>query len=130
MVMDPVERALAYVRSRSTGGPVALGHRVTLNFHPDTEASGTTTIERLARDGVYRSQFETGTSNGGMTAYPGGARWAWERRIFGAAYDSEDLSLRPKYGALNYRADAVGGSRRFGSCHLRLRPDVLARTTF
>lgn len=31
-------------------------------------------IEALAEDGVYRSQFETMTSNGGLTAYPGGAR--------------------------------------------------------
>ena len=131
--MNPVERALGYVRSRSTGAPASLDHRITLNFHPDTEVSGVTMVELLARDGVYRSQFETGTSNGGMTAYPGGARWAWESRIFGAAYDvcdGGDLSLRPKYGALNYRADPAGGSRRFGSCHLRLRPEVLARTTF
>lgn len=25
----------------------------------------------MAEDGVYRFQFETGTSNGGPTAYPG-----------------------------------------------------------
>ena len=57
----------------------------------------------------------------------------WESRIFGGAYDAcsgPDLSLRPKYGALNYRADPAGGSPRFGSCHLRLRPHMLARTTF
>lgn len=131
--MGPIERALDHIRSRSEGGPVFLGHRVTLNFHPDTDASGTTMIELLARDGVYRSQFETGTSNGGMTAYRGGARWDWESRIFGRAYDDcdgSDLFMRPKYGALNYGADPVGGSRRFGSCHLRLRQEVLARTTF
>ena len=82
---------------------------------------------------MYRSQFETGVSNGGLTAYPGGDRWSWESRIFGGAYDAcagADLSLRPKYGALNYRDDPVGGSRRFGSCHVRLRPHVLVRTTF
>ena len=87
----------------------------------------------MAQDGVYRSQFETGTSNGGLTAHPGGDRWLWESRIFGGAYDGclgPDLSLRPKYGALNYRTDPVGGSRRFGSCHLRLRPHMLARTSF
>ena len=95
--------------------------------------SGVTVIELLARDGVYRSQFETGTSNGGLTAHPGGDRWLWERRIFDGAYDACEgaaLPSRPKYGALNYRADPVGGSRRFGSCHLRLRPHVQARTTF
>jgi len=90
-------------------------------------------IELLARDGLYRSQFETGTSNGGMTAHRGGARWEWESRIFNGAYDQcdgRDLSMRPKYGALNHRANPVGGSRRFGSCHLRLRQEVLTRTTF
>jgi len=48
---------------------------------------GATVLEHLARDGVYRSQFETGTSNGGLTAHPGGDRWRWEQRIFGHAYD-------------------------------------------
>lgn len=32
--------------------------------------------------------------------------------------------------ALNHRLDPVGGSPRFGSCQLRLRRHVLARTTF
>ena len=86
--MDPVERALAYVRSRPAGGLIPLHHRVTLNFHPDVMLSGVTVIELFERDGVYRSQFETGTSNGGLTAHPGGDRWAWERRIFGGAYDA------------------------------------------
>jgi hypothetical protein len=95
--------------------------------------SSVSVIELLVREGVYRSQFETGTSNGGLTAHPGGDRWLWESRIFGGAYDGcagSDVSLRPKYGALNYRADPVGGSRRFGSCHLRLRVHMLARTSF
>lgn len=131
--MGPVERALEYIRLRSEGEPTPPEYRIALNFHPDVETFGSTVIEMLARDGVYRSQFETGTSNGGMTAYPGGARWAWESRIFGGVYDDchgSHLSLRPKYGALNYRADPVGGSRRFGSCHFRLGQQVLARTTF
>lgn len=131
--MEPVERALEHIRSCSWGEPVSLGHRVTLNFHPDTEVTGATMVELLARDGLYRSQFETGTSNGGMTAHRGGARYEWESRIFGGAYDNcdgSDSSIRPKYGALNYRADPVGGSRRFGSCHLRLHQKVLSRTTF
>jgi hypothetical protein len=38
--------------------------------------------------------------------------------------------LRPKYGALNYLGRVAGGSPRFGSAHLRLRPHVLDRTTF
>jgi hypothetical protein len=126
----PVERALQHVRHHSNGGPVPPALPVTLNFHPDTLVSGVTIIERLARDGLYRSQFETGTSSGGLTAYPGGDRWAWESRIFGGAYDGADPSLRPKYGALNHHADPFGGSPRFGSCHLRLHSRMLARTSF
>ena len=55
-------------------------------------------IEVLAQEGIYRSQFETGTSNGGLTAHPGGDRWLWESRMFGAAYDRTAPELRPKYG--------------------------------
>jgi hypothetical protein len=72
---DRVEQAIWHVRYRSTGGLILSGIPVTLNFHPDTIISDLTTIELLARDGIYRSQFETGTSNGGLTAYPGGDRW-------------------------------------------------------
>lgn len=133
VMAGPVERALRYVQHRSVGRPISPNLRITLNFHPDLFVSGIPMIALLAREGIYRSQFETGTSNGGLTAYPGGDRWSWESRIFGGAYDTcdgADLALRPKYGALNYQADPVGGSPRFGSCHLRLRPHVLSRTTF
>ncbi|KOV90156.1 hypothetical protein ADL03_00360 [Nocardia sp. NRRL S-836] len=99
--------------------------RVTLNFHP-----GRGVLASLARDGVYRSQFETGTSNGGLTAHPGGARWGWESRLFGGAYDHVPPADRPKYGALNHRRSEFGGAPRFGSAHLRLREDVLDRSTF
>jgi hypothetical protein len=104
--------------------------RVTLNFHPDRLAGGLLVLEAIGRDGVYRSQFETGTSNGGLTAYPGGARWSWESRMFGTAYDDAPAAERPKYGSLNFRRLAVGGSPGFGSSHLRLRWETLARTTF
>lgn len=80
--------------------------------------------------GIYRSQFETGTSNGGLTAYPGGDRWLWESRIFGRAYDHVSPEERPKYGALNYKGRQTGGAPRFGSAHLRLRKEVLERCTF
>ena len=36
----------------------------------------------------------------------------------------------PKYGSLNFRQRRVGGSPRFGSAHLRLTADSLARATF
>lgn len=106
------------------------GLSVTLNFHPDALCRGVPVIEWLAREGFYRSQFETRISNGGLTAMPGGDRWRWESRIFGGCYDTTDPVMRPKYGALNFLKRATGGSPRFGSAHLRLRPHVLARTTF
>jgi hypothetical protein len=123
--------ALAHVESMSSGVPLDPALRVTLHFHPDRLTSGGEPIlEAIGRDGLYRSQFETGTSNGGLTAYEGGDRWSWESRIFGAAYDRAPASERPKYGSLNFRCRPVGGSPRFGSSHLRLRPATLPRTTF
>ncbi|WTJ93120.1 DUF3626 domain-containing protein [Streptomyces sp. NBC_01537] len=59
-------------------------------------------------DGVHHSQFVTGTSNGGLTAHPGGDRWRWESRVFGGAYDSAPARQRPVYGALNFRRAAAG----------------------
>jgi hypothetical protein len=124
-------RALAHVESMSSGAPLDPALRVTLHFHPDRlTADGQMTLDAISRDGLYRSQFETETSNGGLTAYEGGARWSWESRIFGRAYDRAPASERPKYGSLNFRCRPVGGSPRFGSSHLRLGPATLARTTF
>lgn len=109
-----------------------MSWQVTINFHPDRlVADGSETlIERLAHDQVWRSQFETGTSNGGLTAHPGGDRWRWERRMFDGRYDDGPPHDRPRYGALNHRGRAAGGAVRFGSAHLRLHPHVLGRTTF
>lgn len=95
---------------------------MTLNFHPDRGGI----LAALARDGVYRSQFETQTSNGGL----GGRRPDWESRLFGRVYDSAPPASRPKYGALNFRSKAAGGAPRFGSAHFRLSTEVLERTTF
>jgi len=88
------------------------------------------TLDAILRDGVYLSQFATGTSNGGLTAHPGGDRWEWEHRIFGGAYDSWPATHRPVYGALGAIDDPYGPAPRFGSAHLRLRSGVLNRTTF
>jgi hypothetical protein len=118
------------VATLATSGPVDASLRVTLHFHPDRLAGGLTILEVMARDGVYRSQFETGTSNGGLTAHPGGDRWRWESRIFAGAYDKAPAGDRPKYGSLNHRRRTVGGSPRFGSAHLRLAAHTLTRTTF
>ena len=123
-------KAIAHVAGRCRGGPLLGAPRITINFHPDAPFRGRPTIEALAADRAYRSQFETGTSNGGLTAHPGGDRWRWESQMFGGAYDGADPALRPKYGALNYRNNTTGGSPRFGSSHLRLRSSVLSRATF
>lgn len=126
--------AHAHVAARSRGGALAPSWRVTINFHPDRPVPGGVVLDLIHRDGRYRSQFETGTSAGGLTAHPGGARWEWESRIFGRAYDDAPASERPVYGALatsvGVGGPGVGGSPRFGSAHLRLREGVLGRSTF
>ena len=126
----PEERALRHVASLSRGSPVDPSLRVTVNFHPDRWAGSKLVVEALAVDGVYLSQFVTGTSGGGLTAYPGGDRWRWESRMFGSAYDGADGRARPVYGTLNFRRKPVGGGPRFGSAHLRLNGAALARATF
>jgi hypothetical protein len=129
-VPSRARRALRHVAARASGPPLAPGPRITLNFHPDRMSGGLPILKALARDGAYRSQFVTGTSNGGLTAHPGGDRWDWESRIFGGAYDDADPAERPLYGALNFRHQVVGAAPRFGSSHLRLADHVLARATF
>ncbi|MFH8573774.1 DUF3626 domain-containing protein [Streptomyces sp. NPDC017993] len=84
----------------------------------------------MAEDGIYHSQFVTGTSNGGLTAHPGGDRCHWESRIFAGAYDHATPDERPGYGALNHRQDPLGGAPRFGSSYFRLTSQALARATF
>ena len=99
----------------ATGEPAGPSWRVTLHFHPDRLAAGTPVLERMARDGVYRSQFETGTSNGGLTAYPDGDRWRWESRIFAGAYDDGPPAARPnRRGAEAVHADRAGRGGRGG----------------
>ncbi|WP_426243860.1 DUF3626 domain-containing protein [Nocardioides sp. LHG3406-4] len=106
------------------------GPRITVAFHPDWPFRGGLVLDALARDGVYLSQFATGSSNGGLTAHPGGDRWRWECRLFGGRYDTAASDARPVYGALDDRRDPYGASPRFGSAYLRLRPEVTGRTSF
>lgn len=128
---SPATRAIAHVGELAAGPALDPSVRVTLNFHPDRAAAdGVPILGALRRDGHYRSQFVTGTSNGGLTAYPGGDRWHWESRIFGGAYDAADATQRPIYGGLNFRGHAYGASPRFGSAHLRLTAAIAARSTF
>ncbi|GAB3584668.1 DUF3626 domain-containing protein [Calidifontibacter terrae] len=123
-------RAVAHVDARCAGDPLERAQPITFNFHPDRESGGHRILKLMRQDGVYRSQFETGTSNGGLTAHPGGARWAWEHTLFGGAYDGAPAAERPKYGALNHRGRPLGGAPRFGSAHLILREHMLDRATF
>jgi hypothetical protein len=127
---SPQAHALAHVAARSAGSPLDAPFAVTLNFHPDRLWRGVPILLALARDGIYRSQFETGTSNGGLTAHEGGDRWRWESAMFGCAYDGAAPHERPKYGALDLLGRSTGAAPRFGSAHLRLKPHVAARCTF
>ncbi|MFJ9842179.1 DUF3626 domain-containing protein [Kitasatospora sp. NPDC101155] len=129
-IPTPQDRALGHVAALSSGPPVDPTLRLTLNFHPDRTANGRPILEALAEGGVYLSQFVTGTSNGGLTAHPGGDRWRWESRIFDGAYDAAPSAERPVYGALNFRRRPVGAAPRFGSAHFRLTAQALGRTTF
>ncbi|GAA3352049.1 DUF3626 domain-containing protein [Amorphoplanes nipponensis] len=129
---DPAQRAVAHVRGLGAPGALTVpGARITVHFHPDRPlADGRSVAEHLAGDGVYRSQFETGISNGGLTGYPGGDRERWERRLFAGAYPPEQITGRPVYGGLDLAGHADGAAPRFGSCFLVLRPHVLRRATF
>ncbi|KAK1749681.1 hypothetical protein QBC47DRAFT_354659 [Echria macrotheca] len=113
--------------------------RVALHFHPDRPVGegGRTVAASLLVDGIYRNQFETGISNGGLSAQPGGARDEWERSLFGGAYHADGWdeggwrALRPKYGALDILGTAADGpAPRFGSCFFVLKQHVLSRCTF
>ena len=105
----------------------------TINFHPDRfSQNGRLIIDNLLEDGKYHNQYRTGTSNGGRTAYAGGDRDLWEKRLFSGAYHDHDIELfdRPKYGALNIHNYLDGASARFGSCFFTLKPHVIDRCTF
>jgi len=107
--------------------------RVVLAFHPERlSRSGRTVAQGLLADGVYKTQYETGLSSGSESAFAGGQRDEWERRLFAGAYHmpGAPLSGRPKYGALFLVAHPDGPAPRFGSCYLVLRPEVTARCTF
>ena len=122
--------AVAHVRNRAAGGPIDPSWRVTVHFHPDRLVGLVPILHAMAADGRYRSQFETGSSNGLVSCHRGGDRWRWESRLFGGVYDDAPPSARPVYGSLNHRRRPAGGSPRFGSAHLRLNAATLARTTF
>ncbi|WP_274653274.1 DUF3626 domain-containing protein [Paenibacillus humicola] len=108
--------------------------RIALHFHPDRLVPQTmrSVAESLLEQGAYKSQFETHLSSGSLSAYPGGQRDLWEKRLFGGAYHREDLAAgeRPKYGALDVMRHPDGPAPRFGSCYLLLSPEVSKRSTY
>ena len=106
--------------------------RVGLHFHPDRPCTeGQSVVQCLLEQGVYKSQFETGISNGGLTAYAGGRRDTCEQQLFGGAYhEGVPDSERPKYGSLELLRHAEGPSPRFGSCYFLLAKEVSLRCTF
>lgn len=101
-----------------------------MHFHPGWGFGNTTVLGAIASSGSYRSQWQTGISNGGLTAYRGGDRWQWESELFDGRYDDAGAEDRPVYGAWNRRDDMYGASPRFGSAYLRLRIEVSQRATF
>lgn len=123
-LVDAVPTIVETIRSRA---------RLTVNFHPDRrDRHGRTVAAGLLADGRYRSQHETGISNGGRSAVPGGMRTRWETELFAGAYCSDpaaDASTRPIYGALDLTNDPHGGSPRFGSSYLVLDRACLHRAT-
>lgn len=134
--------ALAAVRARThdAAGPpptvpeaaaVLAGAVLTVHLHPDRPArDGRTAARGLADDGVYRTQFETGTSSGGLDEVLGGGRSRWEHALFDGAYDDAEPADRPRYGGLDLLPYPDGACPRFGSTHLRLRRETLSRCTF
>jgi hypothetical protein len=112
---------------------VLVRARVDVHFHPErTTRDGRTVVEGLLAHGRLRSQFETGISSGSPTAFPGGERDEWERRMFGSAYHAAGVAGadRPKYGALEVLPHPDGAAPRFGSCFFVLREEVAQRCSF
>lgn len=131
MSKSTIKQAIENIREKSKGRIASMTHPVTINFHPDRYTTDNKPLLlEIANNGYLKSQFETGTSNGGLTAYRNGKRWLWEQRVFDGAYDNAAKSLRPKYGALNFRGYEMGASPRFGSACFQLKPHMLERTTF
>ncbi len=103
---------------------------VAVHFHPGWPHGEGTVLDAVVASGTYASQWVTGTSNGGLTAHPGGQRWSWESQMFGGRYDDGAPADRPIYGAWNRRDDVYGAAPRFGSAYLRLHAHVTERATF
>jgi len=111
--LSSLDLAITCIRERAS---------VVLHFHPDRPVGLRTVVRGLLEDGIYKSQFETGISNGSVSAHPGGARDEWERSLFNGAYSGVEAMHRPKYGALDLMRNSDGLAPRFGSCFLYSSP--------
>jgi hypothetical protein len=93
--------------------------QIVCHFHPDRIlADGLSVAQGLLRDVRYRSQFETGISNGILGTSPGSQRDFWETRLFGGAYSFTAATPddeRPKYCALDFLGYSDGAIPFFGS---------------
>jgi Protein of unknown function (DUF3626) len=110
-----VQEMLAFIRDRAP---------MIVHFCPKKIAA------ELAKDGVYRNQFETRTS-GGSTSLA--HRRAWEDDLFGRRYAAGADAERPKYGVLNLTLDPAGLATlcaQYGDSFLLLKPAVRYRATF
>lgn len=94
---SPQQHAIAHVAARSDGGPLDPTRRVTINFHPARLHRDVPLLHPLANDGAYRSQFETGTGNGSLSAFPGGERWHWEVAVRTERHPPQDLKKVWRY---------------------------------
>ncbi|NKF51297.1 DUF3626 domain-containing protein [Shewanella sp. WXL01] len=108
---------------------LAAHGRIAFHFHPDRlDSRGLTVAQGLLKDGIYKSQFETHTSNGHLSPELGGSRDHWENELFGNAYSG--IKHRPKYGALDLGLSSFGPAPRFGSCYLLSKPKLLNSCSF
>ena len=81
-------------------------------------------LKGIAKDGRYKSQFESGTSRG---LYSPGRRKEAEKNLFNTPINI-DKSKRPIYGMINY-GDNVATGYQYGEFEIVLKNDVLERTT-
>jgi hypothetical protein len=107
--------------------------RIAIHFHPDRLANNNKLVaQSILEDGKYKSQFETGISNGSVSAHQGGDRDNWEKQLYNSAFHKNDFDKteRAKYGALDIFKHMDGPAPRFGSCYFVLKKELLDRSTF
>jgi hypothetical protein len=92
---------------------------------PITVGVDTDVVPKIVKDGRFKSQFETGTSNG---SYEPDYRAKFERDTFGLPLDLP-VEKRPIYGHVADR-DTLDTARHYGEWGAVLDPKVNERSTF